>query len=84
MSRGCMSTRWEENNCAAQCKYCNGFRSGEQYQFAKNLDEKHGEGTADGIVKASKQTLKYSIPDLQALYDKYKALSDELLREKTI
>ena len=85
MSRACLSTRWNEHgNCEAQCKYCNGFRSGEQYQFAKNLDAKYGKGTADGLVRLSKQTTKYSTADLQEMYDKYKRLSDELMREKAI
>lgn len=83
MSRACMSTRWNaEGNVLPQCKKCNGFRSGEQYAFAKNLDHKYGEGYADSLVRLSKETRKWSIPELEELYDHYAKLANELQRKK--
>jgi hypothetical protein len=84
MSRSCLSTRWVEQNCAFQCKHCNGFRSGEQYQFAQNLDAKYGKGTADEIVRQSRNTRKFTQSELQAMYNHYKRLSDELRRDKSL
>jgi len=76
-SRAKFSTRWmcdpEEGmvNVAPQCKSCNGFRSGEQFKFARRLDAKFGEGTAETIEQASNQTRKYSVEELEALIDVY-------------
>jgi hypothetical protein len=76
-SRAKFSTRWmcdpEEGmvNVAPQCKSCNGFRSGEQFKFARRLDAEFGEGTAETIEQASNQTRKYSVEELEALIDVY-------------
>jgi len=82
MSRACMSTRWDERNVQYQCKRCNGFRSGEQYLFSQNLDRVYGEGTAEGLHIASKQTYKYTRDELESLYHHYKRLVDELRSTK--
>lgn len=78
MSRACMSTRWDEANVQFQCKRCNGFRSGEQFLFAKELDRIHGEGTADGLLVASKQLRKFSREELESMFHHYKRKVDEL------
>ncbi len=76
-SRAKFSTRWmcdpEEGmvNVAPQCKSCNGFRSGEQFKFARRLDAEFGEGTAETIEQASNQTRKYSVEELEALIEVY-------------
>ena len=82
MSRACMSTRWDEKNVQFQCKRCNGFRSGEQYKFSKELDKLYGEGTAEELLIASKQTRKFSRDELEALYHHYKRKVDELKSTK--
>jgi hypothetical protein len=50
-SRGKYATRYHEENVKPQCKRCNGFRGGEQYQFALNL----GTDLADELVYLSNQ-----------------------------
>jgi len=70
-SRAKFSTRWDERNVRPQCKSCNGFRSGEQYRFARNLDAEYGEGTAMEIEALSNTTRKYSVEELEALVDVY-------------
>ena len=70
-SRAKFSTRWDERNVKCQCKACNGFRSGEQYRFARNLDAEYGEGTALEIEVLSNTTRKYSVEELEALIDVY-------------
>jgi len=50
-SRGKYATRWNEENVRNQCKRCNGFRGGEQYQFALNL----GTDLANELVYLSNQ-----------------------------
>jgi hypothetical protein len=70
-SRAKFSTRWDEMNVKPQCKSCNGFRSGEQYLFARHLDRVHGEGTAMELEQLSNTTKKYSSEELEALIDVY-------------
>lgn len=81
-SRGKYSTRWDEINVQFQCKRCNGFRGGEQYQFAKNLDAHYGEGTADDLVRLSNQTRKYGAYELASMAEHYRRESAELKRKK--
>ena len=70
-SRAKFSTRWDEMNVKPQCKGCNGFRSGEQFKFARKLDAVYGDGTAEEIERISNQTRKYSVEELEALIDVY-------------
>ena len=70
-SRAKFSTRWDEMNVKPQCKGCNGFRSGEQFKFARKLDAVYGHGTAEEIERTSNQTRKYSVEELEALIDVY-------------
>jgi ribosome-binding protein aMBF1 (putative translation factor) len=82
MSRACMSTRWHEQNVQFQCKRCNGFRSGEQYLYSIRLDQDHGEGTAEKLLRTSKQTRKFSRDELESMYHHYKRLVNELRSTK--
>ena len=70
-SRAKFSTRWDEMNVKPQCKGCNGFRSGEQFKFARKLDAVYGEGTAQELETLSNTTRKYSVEELEALIDVY-------------
>lgn len=78
MSRACMSTRWDETNVQFQCKRCNGFRSGEQFLFARELDRIYGEGTAETLLYNSKYTRKFSREELETMFHHYKRKVDEL------
>lgn len=70
-SRAKFSTRWDEMNVKPQCKSCNGFRSGEQFKFARHLDRVYGEGTAMEVEQLSNTTKKWSSEELEALVDVY-------------
>ena len=63
-SRGKYATRWNEQNVFPQCKRCNGFRGGEQYRFAKNLDALYGEGTAEWLEFESNQSARFTNDEL--------------------
>jgi len=84
MSRGCYMTRWDEQNVQFQCKRCNGFRSGEQYKFAIELDALYGDGTADELVIKSKQTARFSIDELKEMIRTYTERCDEIRRQKGV
>lgn len=77
-SRGKYATRWNSENVRIQCKRCNGFRGGEQYRFAQEL----GQELADELVFLSNQTAKFSLGELQDMYDEYKKKGDEELHQK--
>ena len=84
MSRGCFSTRWNEKNVQFQCKRCNGFRSGEQFIYSKQLDAIYGQGTADELLRLSKQTQKFSQYELEDMIRYYTKKVNELKQEKGI
>ena len=83
-SRGKYATRWNELNVQFQCKRCNGFRGGEQYLFAKNLDIKYGDGTADNILIESNQSARYGVSDLRDMISIYTNKFEDIRREKGI
>lgn len=47
--RGNFATRYDERNCAAQCRKCNRYHSGRDDIFAIRIDERHGPGTAERL-----------------------------------
>ncbi len=77
-SRKHYSTRWDEYNCQVQCAGCNVFRYGEQYKFAKNLDETYYKGLAEELHIKAKQTIKLDNYDLELLINKYSDLLSKL------
>jgi len=77
ITRAKMSTRWMETNCQFQCKQCN-MNGGQQYVFSKKLDEFHGKGTAEAILIASNQMRKFSVHELEEMYQYYKNRVDEI------
>jgi len=49
------------------CIGCNMYKQGEQYLYAKNLDAKYGEGTADALMAKRHDTHKFTIPELEEI-----------------
>lgn len=83
VQRDRLATRFDEKNVNAQCKYCNRFRSGEQYQHGINIDKKYGEGTADRLMtiskaKGTKLDLYWIEAKLKEYRKKVKTLKDKL------
>ena len=73
-SRGKLSTRWHELNVFQQCKMDNGFKNGEQFKFARQLDADYGEGTAEEIERLSNRIRKWTLPELRDLLKHYTGL----------
>jgi hypothetical protein len=76
------STRWDEQNCAAQWSYCNGPLSGRQFEFGKGIDLKYGAGTAEAILLRSKEEKKWSTDELKSLIAYYTEEVSALLATK--
>ena len=77
-SRKHYATRWDEQNCQVQCAGCNVFRYGEQFLFAKYLDERFYAGLSDELYFKSKQIVKYSNSEIEDMILKYKNLVDSM------
>jgi len=77
-SRKHYATRWDEQNCQVQCAGCNVFRYGEQFLFAKYLDERFYAGLSDELYYKSKQIVKYSNVEIEEMILKYKNLVDSM------
>ena len=65
------STRYHPTNVQVQCKSCNGFKAGENYLFGKYLDKTHGAGTADELIKLSREITKFTDQDLKDMIKLY-------------
>ena len=67
ISRGASTLRYDEENCNSQCVGCNMFKQGNQYAYAKALDIKYGEGTADKLHSQRMDTHKFTITELEEI-----------------
>lgn len=72
-SRRHNNTRYDEQNCNAQCMSCNVWFHGEQYKYAKALDLKYGAGTAVRLEALAKIPHPFKVEELQALIEEYTA-----------
>ena len=77
-SRKNYATRWDEENVAPQCYGCNVMQQGQQFLFSKWIDKKYGKGYSEKILEKSRQTVKFSTPDLQDLTKLYKQKLESL------
>lgn len=83
-SRRHLKTRYNEKNCSAQCAYCNTYMAGEQYKFAKSIDKKWGEGTAEKLIEIAHQPFKLKAYEYEELAEIYKTKAIELAKGKSI
>jgi|TARA_R100001163_G_C5067118_1_gene206033 hypothetical protein len=81
MSRKNYSTRWDEKNCQVQCAGCNVFRYGEQYKFGLWLDAEFGEGSAEELLRKSKEIIHLDNFDLMVLIENYEKKIIDLDKE---
>ena len=61
-----------------QCSGCNVFKYGEQFLFAKALDEKYYAGISDELYVTAQSIVKFSNLDIELLIKKYQELVKEL------
>ena len=76
ISRKEISTRWHEDNVWPQSRFDNRFRYGRQYVYSLALEKKK-QGLPKHLYNLSKQTVKYSISDLEEMVEKYKNLLEK-------
>ena len=79
--RARLATRWDEFNCAAQCKRCNYHRHGEHDIFRAELVRIYGRTAIEAMETKSRLGGKHDLIQLDALLQEYKA-KNKKLREK--
>jgi len=70
--RSKMSTRYDEENCHAQCRACNQYHSGRDDIFARNIDLKCGADTAETLRIKAKKLKKYTNIELYLIEQEYR------------
>ena len=78
VTRSCNYLRFNEQNVNAQCVGCNMFKSGEQYQYSKNLDLKYGSGTAEELFSLRHKTHKLTTSELEQIISDAKQYISEV------
>lgn len=78
------NTRFDEMNCAVQCKRCNAFEQGRDADFERYLIERYGADKV-AVLKACGAMSKHrSQWELDVIADIYKAKAKALAAEKGI
>ncbi len=83
-SRTHMSTRFDEDNCHAECRYCNRFSADHLIGYRENLIKKIGGQRFLLLEVKAHETRKWSHFELEQLVKYYKALVEKLQKEKGI
>lgn len=65
--------RYDEENVNLQCAQDNIYKYGEQYAYAKALDEKYGDGTADKLHAQRFTTHKFTTTELETIIEDCRA-----------
>lgn len=81
-SRIHMSTRFDEDNCNAECRYCNRFSADHLIGYRANLIKKIGEQRFALLEVKANTTKKWTPFELEQLNKYYRALVLKLERDK--
>lgn len=66
-----MNTRWDEQNCHAQCTMCNIFKHGNMPEYALALQRKYGDGILKELHEKKQRIRQFSMQELTDLIAKY-------------
>lgn len=78
------ATRWDEDNCNAECRYCNRMSAEHLIGYRANLVKKIGQQRVDFLEVKAHQTVKRDDFVMQLLIKEYKKKVEALLKEKSI
>lgn len=71
ISRGNMSTRWDEENCYCQCVSCNVFKNGNYPAFTVALQRKFGDDFPKKLYKRGKKVKQWTTKEIKELIEHY-------------
>ena len=80
--RANMATRFDEDNCNAECHYCNRVKSDHLVYYQDNLIRKIGISRYSTLSSRSKTTKKWSEDEIEEMIIKYTAEVKRLSKEK--
>lgn len=80
VKRSNMATRWDEENCHAQCIDCNRFRDGNYDAFNRSLVIRLGQDKVEELIRRGHQTVKFSKSEIDEKIRYYKEQIKELRR----
>lgn len=83
-SRRHMATRFDEDNCHAECRHCNRFSADHLIAYEKNLIAKVGQMRYDKLAWKASQTKKWSEFELIELIKFYKKKGDNEEKKKGV
>lgn len=81
-SRRNMATRWDEDNCHAECSYCNRFKADHMVGYRENLIRKIGQQRFDRLEWKASQSKNWADFELRELIKYYKVICEKLKQEK--
>ena len=81
ISRRHKATKFSEKNVNAQCKGCNGHKSGMQYKHGEFIDRKYGKDTAEKLDIQSRNMTKWHRFEYEFLIKEYTKKVKELKKE---
>lgn len=79
IGRQYMATRYDERNTYAQCRKCNRFEYGRQYEFSKAL----GEELAEELLQRSREVFKLHDHEWQEIYERYNTKLQALRKKQS-
>tara|TARA_R110000782_G_scaffold6635_2_gene22774 strand:- start:167 stop:568 length:402 start_codon:yes stop_codon:yes gene_type:complete len=68
ISRGKLATRWDERNVNAQCRKCNRFEYGRQFEYSLKI----GTELAEQLLQDSRSTFKLMEHEYLEIFEKYR------------
>jgi 5-methylcytosine-specific restriction endonuclease McrA len=77
--RGNMNTRWDEDNCNAQCVGCNVFRKGNMDEYALFMVKKHGDGILEEMKKRKNTIRQWTNSEIEEQIKIYKEKVNKLI-----
>jgi len=77
-----MGARFNEFNCAAQCKKCNAFEQGRDAEFERFILKKYGENIRNLLKSCERNFVKYTEFEITQLAKVYQEKAIELAKKK--
>ena len=74
ISRGKLATRWDERNVKAQCRKCNRFEYGRQFEYSLKI----GTELAEQLLQDSRAVFKLMEHEYQEIFETYRDKLKEL------
>lgn len=74
-----LSTRWDERNVHSQCRKCNRFEYGRQYEYSLNL----GVELSQELLQKSRKIFKLTDSEYQEIFNEYKQKLEDLKKTQS-